>query len=82
MDKGVKRAGKLQAEVERLMKALKDRNVRVSELNDENNTLREALEDAIHTVRRSHLSSIGSINNTYLPQIDVKTVEGWEEALK
>ena len=44
--------------------------------------LRAALEDAIITVRSGSLSSIGSLHNTYSPQIDVSTVKRWEEALR
>ena len=53
-----------------------------TELITEVERLREALGDAIATIRRGRLSSIGSLENTYVPQIDVDSVIRWAEALK
>jgi hypothetical protein len=76
---------KLQQENERL-------KVKYDKLNDfeqtqcvkllaHNGAMREALQNAIWDIRSGYLASIGSLHNTYTPQISVKRVDDWEKAL-
>lgn len=43
--------------------------------------LREALSDAITAIQSGHVASIGSLENTYMPQISKATVERFRAAL-
>jgi hypothetical protein len=47
----------------------------------ENARLREGLRDAVSTVGGSRKGSIGAMNNVYLAQVDVRTVERWRRLL-
>ena len=93
MTKLEERAEKAEAEREKLLRHIKESEeiyrqksapkalMALNKLMREREKLIGALVDAIDVVGGAAKGSIGSINNVYLPQIDVKRVNRWRAIL-
>jgi hypothetical protein len=61
---------------------LRQRGITEFTLIVERDKLREIANDVLCRIERSHKASIGSINNTYTPQIGVEEVEAWRAKME